>query len=94
MEQLLAYVTQRDAAHLPAWRDFNRKAAASGAVGIWHETYVIGSGNYENIYVNMPSFGLGRAGSVYAATGPMHSARERLRGAAAHAPADPPSGPR
>jgi len=82
MEQLLAYATQRDAEHLPAWRDFNRKAASSGAVGIWHESYVIEPGRYENIYVNMPAFGLGRAGSVYAATGSMHSAVQRLGGAA------------
>lgn len=82
MEHLLAYATQRDAAHLPAWRDFNRKAAACGAVGIWHESYVIEPGQYENIYVNMPAFGLGCAGSTYAATGSMHSAAQRLGGAA------------
>ena len=92
MEQLLAYATQRDAEHLPAWRDFNRKAASSGAVGIWHESYVIEPGHYENIYVNMPAFGLGRAGSVYTATGSMHSAVQRLGGVAGQKSAPAQSG--
>jgi hypothetical protein len=38
-------------------------------------------GTYENIYVNMPTFGLGKAGEVYEASGKRHSAAERLRGA-------------
>jgi len=34
---------------------------------IWHETYAIQdgakvTGAYENIYINMPAFGLGKAG--------------------------------
>jgi hypothetical protein len=89
MEQLLAYATQRDAEHLPAWRDFNRKVAATGAVGVWHESYLVSPGTYENVYVNMPAFGLGRAGMLFAATGSMHSASQRLR-AAAQPPAGPP----
>ena len=80
MEQLLAYVTQRDAAHLPAWRDFNRKAAASGAVGIWHETYVIEPGKYENIYNNMPPYGLGAVGRIVDAVGARQAARQRVKG--------------
>jgi hypothetical protein len=89
MEQLLGYATLRDAEHLPAWRQFNRAVASSGAVGIWHESYRISGGYYENIYVNMPAFGLGRAGTLYAAAGSLHSAGQRLR-AAALPPATPP----
>lgn len=61
---LLDYAQAKDSAHLPAWRDFNRKIASSAAVGIWHETYVVRPGSYENIYHNMPAFGLGRAGKL------------------------------
>jgi len=61
MDQLLAYAKARDSAHLPAWRDFNKKVSASGAVGVWHETYSAGPKTHEAVYVNMPDFGLGKA---------------------------------
>jgi Domain of unknown function (DUF4188) len=64
LQHLLDYAHARDSVHLPAWREFNREVAASADVGIWHETYVIQPGSYENIYHNMPAFGLGRAGSL------------------------------
>ncbi len=41
LEQLLDYATNRDAAHLPAWRAFNRAVGTDGSVGIWHETYCV-----------------------------------------------------
>lgn len=82
MEQLLSYATRPDAEHLPAWREFNRKVAGTSAVGVWHESYLVAPGTYENVYVNMPAFGLGRAGTLYPATGSMHSAIQRLRDAA------------
>ena len=78
--QLLAYATARDAAHLPAWQAFNRAIGTGGAVGIWHETYVVTPGSYENIYVNMPPFGLGRAGALREARGGRQSAAGRLQG--------------
>jgi hypothetical protein len=79
MEQLMAYARDRDATHLPAWRAFNRAVGTSGDVGIWHETYAASPGTYENIYVNMPSFGLGKVGSLHPATGARQSAEGRLR---------------
>lgn len=78
MEQLLAYATNREAEHLPAWKAFNQSVGTSGAVGIWHETYAISPGRFESVYVNMPQFGLGRAGSVVPASGNRKSARGRL----------------
>lgn len=45
--------------HLEAWTEFNRKARASEVVGIFHETYEVS--NYETIYVNLPTRGLGKA---------------------------------
>jgi hypothetical protein len=78
MEQLLAYATNRDAEHLPAWKAFNRAVGSRGAVGIWHETYAIAPGRFESVYVNMPQFGLGKAGAVVPASGSRQSARGRL----------------
>ena len=79
MEQLLAYAKNKEAEHLPAWRAFNKAIGTDGSVGIWHETYAVSPGTYENIYVNMPPFGLGKAGSAYAATGGKQSAAGRMR---------------
>lgn len=78
LDQLLAYAKAKDAAHLPAWKAFNQRSGGGRAVGIWHETYLVGPGRYENIYVNMPAFGLGRAGELAAVAKGRHSATERL----------------
>lgn len=80
MDQLMAYATSKQATHLPAWKAFNQSVGTDGSVGIWHETYSIAAGGYESVYVNMPSFGLGRAGKLEEATGRKHSATDRLRG--------------
>ena len=79
VEHLMAYAAARDSEHLPAWRSFNQKARRTGSIGIWHETYVIKNGNYENIYHQMPPFGLGRAGSL-TPVGTGGGARKRLSG--------------
>ncbi|WP_413438039.1 DUF4188 domain-containing protein [Sulfuriferula sp. GW1] len=78
MEQLLAYARNKEAQHLPAWQSFNKAIGTDGTVGIWHETYAASPGTYESIYVNMPLFGLGRAGSVQVASGGRQSAAGRL----------------
>jgi len=77
-EQLMAYATQRDSAHLPAWRAFNKAIGTNGDVGIWHETYVVSPGGFENVYVNMPPFGLGKVGTLVSATGLRSTAEGRL----------------
>jgi len=77
-EQLLAYAKNRDAAHLPAWKAFNQAINTNGDVGIWHETYVATPGSFENIYVNMPAFGLGKAGTLAPVSGKRESAAGRL----------------
>ena len=79
-EKLEAYARLKDRAHLPAWAEFNRKLAKTGAVGVWHETYVVEPGRYENIYSNMPRFGLGAVGQLVEASGKRERAGERLRG--------------
>jgi hypothetical protein len=79
MEQLLAYAKDKQAQHLPAWQAFNKAADTDGSVGIWHETYTAKAGTYENVYVNMPAFGLGKAGVLQAASGGKKSAADRLQ---------------
>lgn len=79
LEHLFAYAADREAAHLPAWKAFNRSTAATGDVGVWHETYRVSPGTYENIYVNMPPFGLGKVGQRVPATGPLASAAGRIK---------------
>jgi hypothetical protein len=78
MDALLAYAKSRDSAHLPAWRSFNRLVGTNGDVGIWHETYRVRQGDYENIYVNMPAFGLGKVGQLLEAGGQREHAKDRL----------------
>jgi hypothetical protein len=78
MDQLLAYARSRQAQHLPAWQAFNQAVGTDGSVGIWHETYAATAGSYENVYVNMPAFGLGKAGTLHPAVGGRKSAAGRL----------------
>ena len=77
-DHLFSYARNRDTEHLPAWRDFNRAVGTSGDVGVWHETYLVGPGSYENVYVNMPPFALGRVGALSEAAGGLQSAEARL----------------
>lgn len=77
-EALESYAKGRESAHLPAWQAFNRAIGSNGDVGIWHETYLVKAGAYENVYNNMPPFGLGAAGVLKEATGPRQSARARI----------------
>jgi hypothetical protein len=91
MEQLLDYAKSRDASHLPAWRAFNKRVGTSGDVGIWHETYRVRAGDYENIYVNMPAFGLGRVGKMLdVAKGKRDGAKDRLTDPTASGPGSVP----
>ena len=78
MEQLLTYAKSKSSEHLPAWQAFNKSVGTDGSVGIWHETYAASPGTYENVYVNMPPFGLGRAGTLFPASGGKQSAAGRL----------------
>ena len=60
-EDLERFARDPDDPHMPAWQRFNREAKKSGAVGIWHETYLVEPRAYEAIYSNMPEFGLAKA---------------------------------
>lgn len=78
-EHLEAYARSRDHKHWPAWVEFNRRMKDSrGDVGIWHETYRVGPGDYEAIYSGMPLHGLAKAGQAAAIAAATDSARARL----------------
>ena len=78
IEHLMTYAIDRDAEHVPAWKAFNKAIGTNGDVGIWHETYVVSPGSYESVYVNMPAFGLGKAGTLLPATGNRKTAKDRM----------------
>jgi hypothetical protein len=87
-DQLEAYARSGDSLHLPAWRRYDQALRASGAAGVFHETYVVPAGGRETVYVQMPAFGLGRAlGTVPVGPG-RESSRERVAAGVAG-----PSGP-
>jgi hypothetical protein len=77
-EDLEGFARNPDDPHMPAWQRFNREARSSGAVGIWHETYLVEPGAYETIYANMPEFGLAKATERVPAIGGRETARRRL----------------
>jgi hypothetical protein len=78
-DHLVDYAQSRNASHLPAWKAFNQSVGDDGTVGIWHETYQVGAGQYEAIHVNMPRFGLALAGSHEPAVGHLRDARSRMQ---------------
>lgn len=78
VDALMAYAKARNSQHLPAWQAFNKAIGTDGSVGIWHETYLSGPGRYENVYANMPAFGLGKAGELVEAKAGLQSAHARL----------------
>lgn len=69
-DELTDYARNKAAKHFPAWFQFNNDISPSGAVGLWHETYVIKQGNYEAVYKNVPQLGLGSAGGLKSRDGP------------------------
>lgn len=77
-DKLLAYASDKNAEHQPAWARYMRELASEGSIGIWHETYLIEPGKFECIYGNMPPFGLAAATAPAKAEGRLAAARERF----------------
>ena len=60
VDKLYAYASQPSQEHRPAWTRFNQAARkAPGAVGIWHETFLVERA--ESVYVSTKPMGLPKA---------------------------------
>jgi hypothetical protein len=79
LDHLLNYSNSPDGFHLPEWKKFIKNCEDKKSVGIWHETYIIRSSSYETIYINMPAYGLGKAGSLVKANGKLNTACSRIK---------------
>lgn len=75
---LLAFAADPNAPHAPAWRTFYERVGKDAAVGIWHETYLVGPGRAEAVYGNMPRFGLAAATGHVPVDAATRTARRRL----------------
>lgn len=74
---LYAYASEPSATHRPAWTRFNQLVRkAPGAVGIWHETYVVAQA--ETVYSGMPVAGLAAATAAVPVARRGERAAERL----------------
>ena len=78
-EHLENYAKDKNKEHFPAWKSYNQKVRKTNAVGVWHETYKVSAGAYENIYVNMPAFGLGKAAKLILVSEKYEEARQRIQ---------------
>lgn len=82
-EELGRFARDPEHPHASAWREFNRRVAATADVGIWHETYTVAADQVETLYANLPPLGLARAfGQVPAGTRRRTTAVDRVHGAA------------
>ena len=79
VEKLQSFAGDTGRTHRPAWVEYFRTSFKGGAVGIWHETYVVPAGNTETIYGNMPLLGLGKVAGVVPVGTKGETAAERLR---------------
>lgn len=60
VDKLYAYASSPSQEHRPAWTRFNKMARkAPGAVGIWHETFLVDRA--ESVYVSTKPMGLPKA---------------------------------
>jgi hypothetical protein len=77
-QHLEAFAKDTEDPHLAVWRAFWKRVGKDGRTGIWHETYLVRDGEYEAIYGNMPTRGLGKAGRVVPLA-ESSGARQRLK---------------
>jgi hypothetical protein len=79
-EHLERYARAKDRQHLPAWvAFFERARKGARATGIFHETYQVGPGTAESLYVGMPeTFGLAGALGAIPVTSGRNAARQRM----------------
>jgi hypothetical protein len=61
LRHLEGFVTDRDDPHLAAWRSYWNRVGRSPRTRIWHETYLVRSGEYAPVYGTLPAFARGLA---------------------------------
>ncbi|MFE6285163.1 DUF4188 domain-containing protein [Streptomyces sp. NPDC057877] len=61
MDDLMRYSHRVDGRHRTMWAWFNRAVRDDGAVGIFHEAYIISPDRMHSVYRNMPRFGMAAA---------------------------------
>lgn len=78
-EDLREYARDGDRLHRETWQEFYRDGT-DGAVGIWHETYLVDPDEYEAVYNDMPPHGLGACDGteIVSATDQRETASGRL----------------
>lgn len=77
IEKLYAYASAPAQQHRPAWTRFNKAARkAPGAVGIWHETFLVERA--ESIYVSTKPMGLPKATELVPVVGRHDRAQARF----------------
>jgi hypothetical protein len=77
-DQLEAFARDKDDPHLATWRNYWKTVGSGTHVGIWHETFLVRTGEYEAVYGNMPPYGLAKA-SRGVTLAESSAARQRIR---------------
>jgi hypothetical protein len=70
-DHIFGYARSSDHAHVPAWRAFNHRVRRTRAVGVFHETYVVQPGCYENTHAGRGAC----AGRAHAPSPPLIASR-------------------
>lgn len=79
-EHMHDWVLDKGATHMAGWKMLNQLMKDSPKVlGFWHESYVIQPHQYEAFYRNVPTVGLGQAGTLVPLQGRATTAAARLR---------------
>jgi hypothetical protein len=82
-DELMTWANDTELQHKPAQKEFFRRTAYNGHVGVWHETYKVAAGEFEAIYANMPRIGLAAAGT-YRQLRPSSGGHDRMGRTDAH----------
>lgn len=74
------FARTQDEPHLRAWTKFIRSTGQSGAMSIWHETYIVEPGKYEAVYGYMAPYGLAATppARIIKPSGRNHNMRGRI----------------
>src|SRR5262249_59589379 len=77
-EQLEAFAKDDADPHMEEWRTYWKRVGKDNRTGIWHETYLVRSGEYEAIYGNLPPHGRVKETTLVPVAGSV-GARQRVQ---------------